>query len=448
MAVSDLRGGSAMRRPYVRLIALVCTGLIAVGANISGCPADAIGSSADLIATPLGSILVESCVSEAAGVYTYLYRITNLGITGVEICQLTVPGIGLFPGATMRGLLGWTGKLTEGSACATWWSWSSDAHMSLLPGESLETSLTIDGDTTPATLWGGLTLCDGTECRAEILAPSACAGVTRDSPGGCFCSDDTTPVCTETHVFEGSGTRIVLFGGRDRQVLAVCGESWIRQGFYVLGDVDRYAFDLYIDGRRVTVERRIMCLPVEHVAWGHLTAYWHIQFPAEHFEAGRLYELMGQWYVVGDDGSPERIIYTHTIELQVLPCLVPATSAPLEPALVELPDLIIEPVDEHCECGYTPQQVYECDLTVYARIINIGDAEADTFFLVQLEALGDTDTVLARPLSPGGSETYILNVSFPRPSGHAPYTLTVDSFDAIIEHDERNNEDEGSCDCD
>ena len=99
-----------MRKPLGFIFAAVCIG-IAIAGIASGCPADSIGGTGDMVRWHgFPALIIESCASEAGGVYTFTYRLTNIAGRDVSVCSLAVPGIGLFADASVGGELAWTGN--------------------------------------------------------------------------------------------------------------------------------------------------------------------------------------------------------------------------------------------------------------------------------------------------------------------------------------------------
>ena len=414
--------------------------------TVSSCPAGTVDGMGDLAMTPLGPIIVESCLSESGGAYTLTYEVTNETLRTVELCELYVPGFGSFSTIGSSTPLGLALSVEESSGCATWWIWKG-AGAEILPGAMVVLSFSVNAEVAATRRDAHFRLSDGTAFTAEVLAPSACLDISDDALVGCFCGGTTS--CDTTALFEGVGTQIDVLGP-ERQVLAVCDESWLRHGWFGADTLEDLDFRLEIDGVEVPLERRDHCTPGTTPGAGHFGSMWHIQYPADSFEAGRLYEFTGYWYLYSRDPG-ERLILSRTIEAQVLPCLVPL-SGPI-PELtpqIELacPDLLPEIVDVECACGWNAQQVYECSLTVYVRVVNVGSAIADRFVTSLETSEGSSDhRMTLSELTPGDARTLTFRVVLDEPVSDVEFTVLVDSLDEVSECDEDNNKVAGDVSC-
>jgi len=419
---------------------LIAVGIIAVAAN--ACPPDSIAGTGDLMMTPFGPVVVESCVTESGGTTTFHYEITNEGRSPIDLCALLVPGLGSHVTTGSSAPLGFTMDETSASGCAAWWEWMG-GPAEIHPGETVTFSMSLNTPATPARRRVFLTFCDGTKDSVEALVPSACPDIADDPLAGCLCGEGDAP-CESTGPHEGDGTRINLLG-LDRQVLAVCGASYVRHGFVYLDEVDPYDFTLEIDGVRQVLDQRIYCLPGDRPGAGYLGSSWFIQFPPEYFEAGRLYEFTGTWF---DYEAPpgERVILSRTIELQVIPCLVPVI---LEPFVPELPDLVCEIVDVVCECAWTPDQRFECEIVATVVATNIGGGRSDLTAL-RLTADGGVSVRSIPELAPGESHAVLVRLKTdvdPTAKGpcHPEIEVEIDFSDFVEEVDEANNIDAACC---
>jgi hypothetical protein len=433
-------------RPATAIGLAIALGVVSPIAALA-CPAGSIAGAGDLAMTPFGPIIVESCMTEDAGLFTLMYQITNETIREIGICEFYIPGFGVLSTVSADEPPGLTMSVDEASGCATWWIWKGSGAV-LLPGETVTLSFTLNTEAAPTRREAHISLCDGTALTAEIIAPSACLDISDARLVGCFCGEESGS-CDTTALFEGSGTRIEVLGS-ERQVLAVCDESWVRHGWAGVERLEDPDFRLEIDGVEVRLERRDHCTPGTTPGLGHLASMWHVQFPAEFFEAGRLYEFTGYWYLYSRDPG-ERLIYSRTVEVQVLPCLVPVTDPiPELTPMIELPcpDLIPEIADVECTCGWSDQQVYQCELAVYVKVLNVGDATADRF-VTSLETsegiAGHTMTLTE--LAPGDARSLTLRVVLDEPVSDLEYTVLVDSLDEVTECDEGNNKAAGDASC-
>ena len=174
-----------------------------------------------------------------------------------------------------------------------------------------------------------------------------------------------------------------------------------------------------------------------------MSSEWFVQFPPDYFEAGRLYEFVASWL---DYNRPagDRAIFARRVEVQVLPCLIPVTLLP------PLADLIVRIEELECDCGWTPQQAYECSLTIRVVVVNQGGAPStETFLRVRIE--GRPNLKLVPALAP--SEEYTVTVKTtvaadpPGQQGQCPIEIVaeIDSTESVEESDEENNTDSTCC---
>ncbi|MGB2982993.1 MAG: CARDB domain-containing protein, partial [Candidatus Bipolaricaulia bacterium] len=440
---SDLKEGIIVRTRIISKAgwALLVTLLLAGIAYT--CPPGSIAGTGDMVMTPFGPVIVESCVTESGGTTTFTYQITSVARGPLGLCGFQIPGLGAFTTTSTSEPLGLTGSITEASGCATWWIWKGSGT-EILPGGLATFSISVDAPATPTTREAFLTFCDGTKESVDVLAPSACADITDDPYAGCFCGEGSLP-CESTESFEGEGTRINMLG-LDRQVLAVCSASWVRHGWsFGIEDVDRYDFSLDIDGVPVDLKQRIFCVPGEIAGGAHLASQWFVQFPPEYFEAGRMYGFVASWLDYGA-GPAVSVIFSRRVEVQVLPCLVPVPLPPLSPLL---PDLVVEIGELACECAWTPQQKLECRLSIPVLVTNEGErASKKTSLRVAVER--DTTVRSIPELAP--SEEFELTIKATveaDPGLTGPCSLEVEAevdFSHVVEEsNEENNTDTACC---
>lgn len=432
-----------------RIAAALGLGLF-LGSLVAGvgtpCPPGSTAGIADIVATPHGPVVVESCVTESGGAVTFSYFITSGAMRPVELCDLVIPGLGTFTTSGTSAPSGMASAIDESSGCATWWSWKG-AGVEILPGETVAFALSVDAPVTPTTRTAYLTFCDGTEASLDVLVPSACDDIGDGEFDGCICGLGLGP-CEATGPYEGAGTRLSLLGPA-YQELAVCDESWLRHGWGYGADIDSYLFALAIDGTPVELEQRLLCLPGETPGTGYLSSSWHVQFPAEFFEAGRLYEFVGTWIhrgeTPGDIWKSER-----AVEVQAIFCLESITDPipDLTPQIhLPSPDLAIRIVGESCISRWDDQQNYVREVNVTTRISNDGDADAG-HFLVTLRSDVGNDTHTLMGLGPGAIRYLSFIVRLDSPVCPVEYTITVDEGDEVRESDEENDTVEGEECCD
>ncbi len=419
--------------------------LLALFSTAAACPPGSVAGGGDMLMSPLGPVIVESCVTESGGTMTFTYEITNEARRTVELCLFQLPGLGLHATASTSEPVGMTASISESSACATWWAWKG-IRIEMLPGETVTFSVSLTGFATPMTGTASLTFCDGTTGSVGVLVPSACEDLDVGTASECFCEGAGGP-CEATGLFVGEGTQIDLFG-LDRQVLPACAASWVRHGWTGLTEIeetDRYSFVLEIDGVEVDLIQRVSCVPIVIPDDGPLTSTWHVQYPPDYFEAGRLYEVSGTWLDNGASAGEEEV-FSRTVELQVIPCLAPipvSTTSPL------LPDLVVEIADVSCECAWTGKQRMECRIEVTIVVTNVGETTSKESAL-RVGIAGDA-TVRAIPgLEVGESHTVSVktkaDVDQSVATGCAtPIEAVVDFTNLIEESNEKNNADETCC---
>ncbi|MEW5827226.1 MAG: CARDB domain-containing protein [Candidatus Bipolaricaulota bacterium] len=110
----------------------------------------------------------------------------------------------------------------------------------------------------------------------------------------------------------------------------------------------------------------------------------------------------------------------------------------------DCPDLVVRILGANC--------VYigrEFQVTVAARVLNIGTATADANFVQMTSSMGgDTEFILA--LAPGASDDVEFTISFTAnqlPPCPLEFTVEADAFNSVTECNEDNNEAEGSVYC-
>ncbi|UCF10111.1 MAG: hypothetical protein JSW65_00015 [Candidatus Bipolaricaulota bacterium] len=412
----------------------IATAVLCISAG--GCPPDTIEHHGDVI-LQLGrpTLLVETCAAESGGVYTFTYRLSNWSGRDLELCALSVPGMGELPTAAPSGPPEWSTSSGVASGCVTWWSWKT-AGILLGPGETVSLSLVVDGPASIGTTEAVITFCGAASETAEVLAPSACAGGFPGRFSGCFC-DTTTGLCVGTDLFEGEGNRIDLLSGPDEEINGACVASWVRHGFSHGINPDRYAFELTIDGSPVALHRRGYCVPGTDVGNALQAVLWHVQFPEDHFDPGT-YEVSGRWLELEEDGSIATIVFERTIRLTVIECM-PAYPIPGP----TLPDLRARIVTVSCSCGWTPQQDFECEVDVWVEVTNEGGDAGPSSLRV---SAGGKSAVRSVPsLVAGASYTAHARIRFETApgdvGGKCPIAIEarVDYANVVDESDEENN---------
>jgi hypothetical protein len=401
------------------------------------CPPDTVAHHGDIILSfGRPALLVETCVAEAGTEYTFTYRLSNWSTRDLELCSFGVPGRGEFLPAVMAAPVGWAESYEVASECITWWLWKSSGYV-LGPGETLEFALTVDGVSAIGVIEAVAGFCGSSTETAGVLAPSACAGGFPEGFSGCFC-DVAAGLCVGTSLFEGEGNRIDLLSGPDEELNAICLGSWVRHGIPFGMDPDRYRFELLIDGAPIALHRQNYCVPGSVVGTALQASLWHVQFPPDFFAPGT-YEVTGRWLGLEEDGSVESVWYERSIELTMIECM-PAYPIS-EPSL---PDLRPTIANAHCDCGWTPQQKYECEVNVWIEVTNEGPGASEATSLrvsadrkssvraVPALDPGDTFTAHARlrlEMDPGDLE------------GKCPIAIdaAADYADAVKESDEENN---------
>jgi len=420
------------------VIGALLTALLSVGGGVvaAACPAGTIEHSGDVILL-LGrpALLVETCVAELGGVYTFTYRLTNWSPGVLELCSLSVPGLGLFPTATTSGSPEWVGASEVASGCITWWSWKSD-RFALGPGETIEMVLTVDVPGSIGTAEAVVSLCGGTWHTANVLIPSACPEGVSGYHVGCFC--DGSGACYGTKLFEGEGNRINLLSGPDEEINGTCLPSWVRHGLTAVDDPDRYDFRLTIDGVAIPLVRTVFCAPGTDVGNALQSVLWHVQFPADFFAPGS-YEVTGEWLELAADGSIASVFYSRTIELTMIECV------PMYPIIgPALPDLTVRIDNLTCACGWTPQQRFECEIDVWVTVTNEGSGAADPCG-VRVEANRKSAVRTVPELAAGASYSTRVRLTFEADpddlSGKCPLEIRAiaDYADVVEESGEENN---------
>jgi len=428
-------------RSGVIVIAFFVAVLVGMAAG-GTCPPDTFDGTGDVVLTPSGPLVVESCLSADAGLYTMTYTIHNESRLPVELCKFYVPGYGAFSTVRSAAPPGLELTVEEVGGCSTWWAWTGRTA-EILPGAEIVLSFTVDREVTALRRDVQLVLCDGTSATAEAVVPCACAGAADDPLLSCLCGD-ATPPCEVGVEFVGDGTRIDLLRGPARQTLRVCDPSWVRHGFSGVAQPDESLdFRLEIDGVDVPLEQRVGCRPAGTPGLADGGTLWHVQFSADFFSVGRTYEFTGHWYWRHLDWEQSK-----TVLVDVILCLTPIPVPPL--ALlprVPCPDLVVESLDASCTCGWNQQKEFGCDLVVDVVLKNTGDADADSF-VVALETSKRHDRLTLPSLAAGATRRVTLRLSLDETVCPLPYTVTIDAGDEVSECDENNNTATGEACCD
>jgi len=437
----SLRAARRVRGRYVGISALVAAAWVgwAVAAYAPTCGTGVIASGGDVLSGEFGMVSVDVCVEHVFDTDLYTYRLTNLGPAPAPMCAVVVSGLGTFTEVEATTPTGWSLETVEGGAGSTWWRWAEDPQSEdrgLEPGEILILSISLGAETTPTDVPASIWICDRGPESFRILGPSACPSQETDrAVASCACGDEA---CTGRSLFHGEGTQLVLLRGPEEQTLLTCEPSWVRHGFSGVNlSPEDVAFALSVDGVPIPVDRVVHDVPTSVIGVENTVILWHAQFPEDWFSEGT-YEIVGQWDVF----DPAGFSYTRALTLIVAPCTT----------LVPLPDLTVEVLRAGCECGWTLQDRYECELDVRAEVHNAGAVDSQES-RVTLSCPFDDRRRLIPALAPGESQHVTLQATFEVSpySGEEPcpieFQLSVDSAEQIPESNEGNNIAEGESCC-
>ncbi len=429
------------------LLAAVVLLIVLTGTAVARCPLDAIATHSSFVGGAIGSVAVETCVTRSGTEDTYTYTLTDLSVRALGLCSFAVAGVGVLGTTAQEAPSGWTGAELPAGSCASWWAWSTIGFGSslplppprgLIPGGSLAFSVTVEGPTTPAFVTAQIQTCGGKPFTTTVLGPSACPEIEEASyETSCSCSPRG---CTAVDLFEGDGNRILVIGGPDTQTIPRCEPSWVRHGFLgpdlSASDVE---FRLWIDGTRIPLVQTELCTPGDEPGGSVMTVMWHTQFPPDFFDVG-LHEVVGEWEAF-DTPDTDPFVWSRTITLEVVPCAIPVPSPP-----PELPDISLVVVRDSCNCGWTQQQQFVCDLEVVVDVKNEG-AEPTGFFQICLSTDQEDARVTVPSLQPGQDRRLTLELTCRLAGPRPTYRVVADCSNRVQEIDEENNSVEQSFDC-
>ena len=416
--------------------------------DLPPCPPGSAASDRFVTSTPDGDVLVQECVSRDGDLDTYRYTLLNISYVrgGRGICSFHVPAFGEFTTVSMTAGPGW--GFEPPSDVWRLWSWAdTSGGDGLMPGESIDVSFTVEGPTTDQRVAAAIrdcTMMDGT--LVETTGPGPVFRFPPMDPGdrvgGAACPADA--IAHDVQVSSRPGV----------------GDIQVEECVTREGDNDVYTYTLTnlsvgCDDAGIVAFSlpNPLRLPQEGVVspsgWsffeGPGRATWNWVGPEDRGigvgESARFAVAVrgpttdgpaSGW--VGsacDPGASERWV---------------ATTGPVALREEGCPDLVIETAAVTCACGWTPQQSYGCQASADLVVRNVGDADADAFF-VEL----DTDEGRYRRrvsgLAVGELRTVSLEVSFEDDACPLAYTITVDSADEIDECDETNNTATGEVCC-